>query len=79
MSLDIKIRYNTEKDKTDASLPAWRVLIEGVEHLAQTVEVQVPCWTTQDEISPGLVKWHISCTGTPVWKDGNCTIKETAK
>lgn len=76
MSQNIKVRYNTEKDKTDASLPAWRVLVEGVEQLAEKVQIEVPCWTTQDEISPGLIKWHISCVGNPVWNDKICIIKK---
>lgn len=78
---EIKIRYNTEKDKTDSRLPAWRVLISGVEHLAEAVEIAVPCWTTQDEISPGLIKWHISCVGTLVWSGANgrnCRIESAS-
>lgn len=80
MSQEIKIRFNTEKDKSDPNLPAWRVLISGVEHLAESIEITVPCWTTQDEISPGIIKWHISCVGTPIWNGRICTIeKQPAK
>lgn len=75
MNQDIKVRYNTEKDKTDPTLPAWRVLIEGVEHLAESVEFTTPGWTSQDEISPGLIKWHISCRGKVVWNGKNCRIE----
>nr|BFD66478.1 hypothetical protein HAGR004_15000 [Bdellovibrio sp. HAGR004] len=75
MNKNIKIRYNTEKDKTDASLPAWRVLIDGVEHLAESIQVDVPCWTTKDEVQPGLLKWHISCEGEVVWSEKKCLVQ----
>lgn len=75
MNQEIKIRFNTEKDKTDSSLPAWRVIILGVEHLAESIRINVPSWSTQDEIAPGIMKWHITCSGIPVWNDKNCTIE----
>lgn len=75
MHSHIKIRYNTEKDKTDPTLPAWRVLVDGVERLAESVDIQAPCWTTKDEISAGLFKWHISCIGRPVWMGQTCKIE----
>jgi adenylylsulfate kinase len=79
MDQEIKIRFNTEKDKADPNLPAWRVLISGVEHLAESIKISAPCWTTRDEISPGIIKWHISCFGTPVWNGRNCTIEKPAE
>jgi adenylylsulfate kinase len=79
MNQEIKIRYNTEKDKTDPTLPAWRVLISGVEHLAEAVELLTPCWTSQDEIAPGLIKWHISCRGNVVWNGKVCKIEPPTK
>lgn len=75
MSQEIKIRYNTEKDKTDPTLPAWRVLTDGVEHLAESVDLNTRCWTSQDEISPGLIKWHISCTGRVYWDGRKCRVE----
>jgi hypothetical protein len=64
----IQIRFNTEKMKDPtASLPAWRVIYEGLEHLADDICIEVPCWSTTDEISPGVWKWHITCDGVISW------------
>jgi hypothetical protein len=60
---NFKIRFNTERGKTDQDIPAWRVLINGIEHEARDVKIEVPCITSKDEIAPGLWKWHISCSG----------------
>lgn len=75
----IQIRFNTEKDKTDASLPPWRVLVDGVEHLASEVHVEGGCWTSHDEISPGLWKWHITCHGQVRWDNQICRIQSSRK
>ena len=74
--MTIKIRYNTDKDKVDSSLPAWRVLVNGVEHFAENVSIETKAWTTQDEISPGLLKWHITCEGQIKWDTARrlCTV-----
>lgn len=73
---EIKIRFNTDKDKLDNSLPPWRVIIAGKENFAESVSIQTPSWTTFDEISPGLFKWHITCKGNVKWdlQTKNCTI-----
>lgn len=73
----IKIRYNTEKDKTDSRLPAWRVLVNGEEQLAESITIETRSWTSVDEIEPGRIKWHISCEGRVVWdaQKKTCTIK----
>ncbi len=75
----VKIRFNTNKDKVDGSLPAWRVLIDGEEHLAENVVINVKTWTTFDEVSPGLMKWHITCDGRPEWDENGkqCVINES--
>ncbi|MEQ1876566.1 MAG: hypothetical protein ABL958_07965 [Bdellovibrionia bacterium] len=64
---NIKIRFNTEKEKVDNSLRPWRVLVNGQEHLAEEVKLYVASWTSVDEIEPGRIKWHISCEGEPHW------------
>ncbi|MBX9766698.1 MAG: hypothetical protein K2X47_05450 [Bdellovibrionales bacterium] len=76
--MKIKIRYNTDKDKSDSSLPPWRVLINGEEHLAQRVLLETRSWTTLDEVEPGRLKWHISCDGVVDWnaQNGECIIRE---
>ena len=71
---EIKIRYNTEKDKSDHSLPAWRVLVDGVEFLATEVDIQVASKTTEDVLSAEITKWHISCFGHLIWNDKRCKI-----
>ncbi len=72
----IKVRFNTNKDKVDGNLPAWRVLIDGEEHLAESVVINTKTWTTLDEISPSLLKWHITCDGLPEWDESGkkCVI-----
>ena len=74
--MEIKIRYNTDKDKMDSSLPAWRVLENGIEKLAHTVEIRIPSRTTFDKLPDGREKWHISCSGKAVWDESglNCEI-----
>ncbi len=67
--MDIKIRFNTEKEKVDNSLRPWRVLVNGKEQLACEVKLFVQSWTSVDEIEPGRVKWHISCEGTCHWNE----------
>ncbi len=71
----IKIRFNTEKEKTNASLPAWRVLIQDVEHFAESLEILVPCKTSKDIISTGQTKWHITCEGIVRWEGLTCRIE----
>jgi hypothetical protein len=66
----IQIRFNTERLKeTGKSLPEWRVLEDGKERLARRIEIRVPAWTTEDEIAPGVIKWHITCEGRTNWDD----------
>lgn len=75
--MEIKIRFNTDKDKVDASMPAWRVLVDGQEHLANKVNIQTDSWTTYDEVRPGFFKWHITCAGEIFWDEDQkeCTIR----
>jgi hypothetical protein len=70
----IILRYNTDKDKVDASLPPWRVIIDGVERLAASVTIETGVWTSRDEIAPGVIKWHIRCEGTANWYGRDCVI-----
>lgn len=75
--MDIKIRYNTDKDKINPDLPPWRVLINGVEHLAEQVIFETRSWTTQDIVEENKLKWHLSGNGIPHWDADHkvCTIK----
>ncbi|MGZ3722715.1 MAG: hypothetical protein ACXVA9_07295 [Bdellovibrionales bacterium] len=73
----IQLRFNTEKEKIDGTLPPWRVLVDGVEHLATAVRVEVPTWTSEDLLPNGQRKWHISCEGDISWDkaERTCTIR----
>ena len=75
-SQKIKIRFNTEKQKTDLGLPAWRVLVDGQERLAHQIEILAKSWTSEDEIAPGVTKWHICTEGQVEWnaETGLCRI-----
>jgi len=74
---EIKIRFNTDKDKVNAALRPWRVIIDGEEHLAENVTMTAGSWTTYDEIKPGLWKWHITCRGHVEWdhEGKNCVVR----
>ena len=69
----IKLRYNTEC--IDNRL-FWRVLINGVEHLAENVHIKIPVETTADFLAEkGVTKHHISCESDSVkWQDDVLTI-----
>ncbi len=73
----IKLRFNTDKEKVSRDLPAWRVVIDGVEHLAHHVRIEVPMETSEDMLPTGQLKWHLSCVGRPHWEDGDrvCVIR----
>jgi hypothetical protein len=71
----IQIRFNTDKEKIDAKLPPWRVLVDGVEHLADSVRIEVPTRTTEDILPTGQKKWHISCEGELHWDSREAVIR----
>ena len=71
--MDVKIRYNT-KAITEDTLH-WRVLIDGVEHLASNVVINCMTYTTKDFIEGVGEKWHMSCKATQVnWLGEECII-----
>jgi hypothetical protein len=64
------IRFNTKHGgNTDL---VWRVLKDGVEHLASDVKVYVPLHT-ETTIEHGETKWNMSCDGQILW-DGTIAI-----
>ncbi len=79
--MDIKIRYNTDKEKIDSSLRPWRVIVDGTEYLADNVVIKTKSWTTLDEVSPGKFKWHMSAVGHIIWNASQteCEITENTK
>jgi len=72
--MEVKIRYNTNA-KSDDTLH-WRVIINGVEHLASNVIINCMTRTTKDYIEGVGDKWHISCNPTQIeWVDTECILK----
>lgn len=71
----IKIRFNTEASKSPLEgLPGWRVLYGDHEYLARSVKINTKAWSTCDEISPGVLKWHITMIGTPLWNESKTEV-----
>lgn len=70
---EVKIRYNTNAVNSDDL--HWRVIIDGVEHLAREVSINTPTHTTKDFIKEVGEKWHITtkCKSI-VWKGNVCII-----
>lgn len=68
----LQIRYNTENT---GSL-FWRIIIDGEEHLADEISIEVPSHTSKDVLPDGRVKFHISCYYHElVWNGKNLTVK----
>lgn len=47
--MDVKIRFNT--DFPVKSHHKWRLIVDGVQHLVDTIEINCKCHTIEDEIS----------------------------
>ena len=60
--MKVQIRYNTNYPKT--SDKKWRVLIDGVQNLVDEIEVDRPCFTSEDIVKGDdgndVIKYHIS-------------------
>ena len=70
----IQIRFNTKYLEGGRPDLKWRVLIDGEEFLASSVHMRVPSTTTEDIISTGETKWHITCEGRVDWKGDEAHI-----
>jgi hypothetical protein len=68
----ILVRFNT-KWKEDPEKRQWRVLVNGVETLANDVFIKNGSETVEEEIS-GEKKFHFLCFGKVTWQDGSATI-----
>ena len=62
----ILVRFNT-KHEEDPQRRLWRLLIDGVEHLASHVMIATMCSTVTEDVAPGVTKHHIYCWGVPEW------------
>lgn len=62
--MDVKIRFNTDY-AADKSLHKWRIIIDGVQHLVDEIEINCKSITTTDLVEVGSMaiqtKYHISC------------------
>jgi len=60
--MKIQVRFNTNYPKT--SDKKWRILINDVQHLVDEIEVDRPCFTSEDIVKGDdgndIVKYHIS-------------------
>jgi len=75
--MDVKIRFNT--DFPTKSIHKWRLIVDGVQHLVDDIEVNCKCRTTQDIINVDgqeMDKYHLSCNPK---KLSFSTKKETKK
>lgn len=60
--MDVKIRFNT--DFPVKSHHKWRLIVDGVQHLVDDIELNCKCRTTDDILQIDGVekeKYHISC------------------
>lgn len=70
MRTPIKIRFNTNAGESPLK---WRVIINGVEHLAENVVIHGKVETTCDKIGEET-KYHISCMARKVVWDGKVCL-----
>jgi hypothetical protein len=60
--MDVKIRFNT--DYPSKSPLKWRVIVDNVQHLVDTIEINCKSHTTDDIIEVNgtpVQKYHVSC------------------
>jgi hypothetical protein len=60
--MDVKIRFNT--DFPLKSVHKWRLIVDGVQHLVDAIEINCKCHTTDDIIvidGEEKEKYHVSC------------------
>lgn len=66
--ITVKLRFNTEcKDNR----LYWRVLIGGIEKLAENVVINVKTRTSEDSLLGGIKKWHITCEANNLSWEGD--------
>ena len=60
--MDVKIRFNTKYPAS--SDQKWRIIVDGIEHLVDEIEIKCKSFTSADLINvdgKDVMKWHISC------------------
>jgi hypothetical protein len=68
----IQIRYNTQEKEN--KLPPWRLIIDGKEFFANTVEVNGSVYSEESYVN-GEKKYNIACHGRVTWQSTNAFIK----
>lgn len=53
------IRYNTKHAESNL---VWRIFEDGVEHLVEGFQVNVPVFS-ESTIEHGIQKWNVACEG----------------
>lgn len=81
--VQVFLRFNTRNDN-DNPLP-WRVLLAHGQHdgvlqyrqeYASEVRFSSPVQTSEDEVEPGVVKWHIKSHGYVSWQGDVCLVSD---
>jgi predicted nucleic acid-binding Zn finger protein len=62
--MKVDIRFNT--NYPDRSKFEWRVLVDGEEHLANSVFCNVPSYSSSTFIEGQGMKWHMSASSADV-------------
>ena len=60
--MDVKIRFNTNYPAK--SEYKWRIIVDGIEHLVDEIEIKCKSYTTGDVMQidgQDVMKWHITC------------------
>lgn len=66
----IQIRFNT---KANGSTLIWRIIIDGKEHLADSVEINGRCYG-EESIVNNEKKYNIACDGYVTWQENKAII-----
>jgi hypothetical protein len=81
--VQVYLRFNTRNDN-DNPLP-WRVMLsQGMKRASCNTRRSTlpkcastaPVQTSQDEIEPGVVKWHIKSLGYIHWQGDVCLVTD---
>lgn len=68
---EVKIRYNHDAGESPLK---WRLVINGVESIAEEITILVPSHTTSDFIEGIGQKYHISCNPELIIWEGSKVI-----
>lgn len=76
--IDVKVRWNTQCTDNHSY---WRVIIDGEEHICSNVILNIPTYTTRDEVWDSIrgdrvQKHHVSCKANNITWKGDVIIIE---